>query len=334
MIGLSDAYQRPEPAFLTGEELADLFRRRDALVAALDASRIPAHRRAALEDRLRDARLDLSAAALRKRIESRADTLTDDPAERAFCMDHLSLSAIYFTLQEHFFPLVRKLARSHAHPAVEARDLWQAGMIGLQTAIRKYRADAPMAFGSYATWAIRNRMKEELRTAIGPVAMPAQAVKSFKALRAAHRDLALDSAAPPEAGRLAAQAGVSRPAAEAYLMSCRQPAPLHDHQAVERRTPCEESGERERTALVEAMICSLPNERDRTILRLSYGIGADRPHTLEEIAGKLGFHSRVNVHHIRARLLRMLRGQYAHLREMIDLPPSGLGENLTAGPDN
>ena len=63
---------------------------------------------------------------------------------------------------------------------------------------------------------------------------------------------------------------------------------------------------------MQTLLADLP-ERDRTVLRLRYGIGVAADHTLEEIGNRYGV-MRERIRQIEARALQKLERRARHLR--------------------
>jgi RNA polymerase primary sigma factor len=69
---------------------------------------------------------------------------------------------------------------------------------------------------------------------------------------------------------------------------------------------------------VQTLLASLP-ERDRTVLRLRYGIGFAADHTLEEIGNKYGV-TRERIRQIEAKALQKIERRARHLRVFLQEP--------------
>jgi len=183
------------------------------------------------------------------------------------------------------------VARRYRDRGLPMEDLVNEGNLGLLRAARRFDGRRGVRFISYAVWWIRQSI-----------------------LRA------LDSSAPPVLPHAASEAGPGaargaagrRPRQRARIVSLDQP--LADRQGsllsdllADERVPAPDSGLELRTRRdsVDARLAALP-EREERVLRLYFGLGAEGPCSLAEIAGDLGV-SRERVRQIKARALSRLR---------------------------
>jgi len=316
MISYSENFERDRQELLTLEEEHALFERRDLLLESLDGYTIYDERKVQLQSELRDLIAGVPTDIIRQRIDNLAGQVATTDVEMSYCSDELSLTVIYMTIQEHFFPLVKKLARSHQYPGVDIKDLWQRAVIGLQEAIFKYQTSR-LTFGRFASWIIRNSMKEELQATMGPLRMPKQMVKQFKTITKAFNDHWQEHHDTPTTEQLASKADTGKSAARAFLMSQLQTATVDENFVSECESPRKEVASKEMAGMVHRMIDSVSDEKSKKVLSLYYGVGSNHQLTLQEIATSMGYKSRINVFQVKEKALSELRRRYQHLHDEV-----------------
>lgn len=317
MISFSEHCEREKREFLTPEQERELFCRRDLLLESMNASRVPESRKVQLQKEINLLVRGIPTETLRQRVDDLAEKISHDQYELSYCSDDLSLTVIYMTIQEHFLPLAQKLSKSHLFPGVEKRDLWHRAVIGLQEAIRKYKP-SNLSFGRYASWIIRNSLKEELQMTMGPLRMPKLMVEHYRSITKAYNDHWQEHHEIPTSVQLASRADTGKSAARAFLMSRQQTAMVHESHAIECDDPQVETARRDISRIVRAMVEAIEDEKSRNVLAMYFGVGLDRPYTLQEIAEKLGYKSRINIFQIKEKALSELRKKFSHLQNELN----------------
>ncbi len=208
------------------------------------------------------------------------------------------------TVQCYLF-LVARIARRYGHLGMPMDDLVQEGNIGLLRGVNKFDWRRECRFGTYATWWIQDGIKRSLSNNLRTVRVPIYLQQRLRRL------MRTGEIGPGEEVREDNTAGLAAKEVRRVLrlssgtVSLERSADPDDRGSLrelleDQRTPApadviEENSMRRR---VRQVLSSLP-EREREVLKLRFGIGCDRTHTLEEIG------TRFDVSRERIRQLQM-----------------------------
>lgn len=185
--------------------------------------------------------------------------------------------------------LVARIARRYSHFGMPIDDLVQEGNIGLLRGVNKFDWRRNCRFGTYATWWIQDGIKRSLSNNLRTVRVPIYLQQRLRRL------MRTGEIGPGEEVQDDNTAGLSPKEVRRVLrlssgtVSLERTIDPDDRGSLrdlleDERTPApaeiiEENGLRRR---VRQVLSSLP-EREREVLKLRFGIGCDRTHTLEEI---------------------------------------------------
>jgi len=213
---------------------------------------------------------------------------------------------------------VVSVAKKYQNRGLALIDLIGEGNVGLLTAARKFDPDQGVKFISYAVWWIRQAILSALarqgRTVRVPLNRTADLSRVIKA-SALLRDKLGREPTPEEVSQLTAitpeivQALLSLNTADVRLDAA--VGKDSDRSLIERFSMEEMPSTEDqvlnkfRTSELERALETLP-PRDAKILRLYFGLEADREHTLDEIGKMLGV-TRERVRQLRDRALKRLR---------------------------
>jgi RNA polymerase sigma factor (sigma-70 family) len=202
-------------------------------------------------------------------------------------------------------------------------DLVQEGNLGLIKAVDRFEPERGLRFCTYAFWWIRQSITKAIGDKSRLVRLPAQIGASLTRLRQARKELIERLGRKPTAAELAKRMKVSLERLEDLLAVAREARPLEE---LERppgagrdaessggaASPLEEALDREvRREVVQAL--GRLSRREEEVLRLRYGLGRDRAHTLREIGVMFGI-SRERIRQIELEALAKLPVQ--HLRAL------------------
>jgi len=178
-------------------------------------------------------------------------------------------------------------------------------------------------FSTYATWWIRQQVGRAVADYGRTIRLPVHVVESLTKLTRARTGLLAELGREPRAEELAARVGVPVGKVELLLDAARHPTSLeapigegeetplgHLVRDVTSRSPEEDAIRSELATEVEHAMGPL-NDREREVLRLRYGLGLDREHTLEEIGRRLSV-SRERVRQIEAKARAKMRRARDH----------------------
>jgi RNA polymerase sigma factor (sigma-70 family) len=223
-------------------------------------------------------------------------------------------------LVEALQPLIGSVARTYRRATtVGRRELMQEGAVGVLSALERFDPELGTPFWAYASWWVRQAMKQLVSELSGPVVLSDRASRKLARIKEAHRRHLQIHGGEPTTTQLAASTGFTREQVEALIAAQRQPRglqePLHDGddasptladllsdplaedqaETIPRRLEVQE---------VAGMLGGL-DDRERRILHARYGLG-EPERTLRQVGGTLGL-SAERVRQIEERALRKLR---------------------------
>ncbi len=213
---------------------------------------------------------------------------------------------------------VISVAKKYQGRGLPLSDLIQQGNLGLVTAAIKFDPDQGVKFISYAVWWIRQAILSALahhgRSVRVPLNRAAELSKILKMRQSLKVDLDREPTSEEIARRLEMNPATVEMLEALNAGEVRLDAPIGDSEdssLVERFVidgATSAHTEVEERLLQEQIIDALTTlrERDALVLRLYYGLGDGREHTLEEIGQKLGI-TRERVRQLRDRALKELR---------------------------
>lgn len=214
--------------------------------------------------------------------------------------------------------LVFRIARRYRNRGLPLPDLIEEGNLGLLRAVRKFRPDKGTRFSTYATWWIRQAVVRALANQARLIRLPVHVELLLGRYLKEKKRLTQELGRPPSIEEVAAALEIS-PDQLAELEEIRQ-QPLSLERAVGeegkgtlRDLVADPSGPapgglgtllRERADLA-GILDDLP-ERERTVIRLRFGLGGEEALTLETIGKRVGL-SRERVRQIETSGLKKLR---------------------------
>jgi RNA polymerase primary sigma factor len=214
--------------------------------------------------------------------------------------------------------LVVSVAKRYRRSGLPLLDLIQEGNIGLIKAVDRFQYRRGFKFSTYATWWIRQAITRSIADRARTIRIPVHMVESLNRLTRTQRALSTTLGREPTPEELARALRIpADKVRELREMSTRtvslqmpiggdNGAEVGDFLEDTQTAPTDEAVVRRDVVLqIERALGTLP-EREREVLRLRFGIGNEREHTLEEIGERFAL-TRERIRQIETAALRKLQ---------------------------
>jgi RNA polymerase primary sigma factor len=214
--------------------------------------------------------------------------------------------------------LVVSVARRYLGRGVPFLDLIQEGNLGLMKAVEKYEYQRGFRFSTYATWWIRQGIVRAIADQGRTIRVPVHMVDRLRIVHKASRELEQKIGRAPTPQELAERLDLDSDKLNWLLQVTQQPISLEGPissdddselgmyvEDITSPSPAQITYENMLRERLDEVLATL-TPREARILRLRFGLGQDRPYTLEEVGQKFGL-TRERIRQIESKALRRLR---------------------------